>query len=250
MRLSLVPSALVIGSMVPDLPYYLPVPIDRVTTHTAGGVLGLDLVLGYLCFAVWQVLVAPLVVAAAPTSLRGRLAPELPVPWRRHLRGPRALAVLTISLWLGAATHVFWDEFTHANRWGYRHIGWLAAPHGPLVGYLWAQYASGVVGAALIAHSAWRWWRATPLADPQLHPQRVPRLANSSATQVWTAIGLISLVGAVVGCVTAAFAGQGLHRALFRTATWGGGTGLFAVLACALAYCATALPPQVPQDPP
>jgi hypothetical protein len=254
MRSGLVPSALVIGSMVPDLFYYLPLPDDvesRLShhTHTAVGVLGLDLVLGLAVFLIWQVLVAPLAVAVAGPAVRARLAPGLPVPWRRHFAGPRAAGTVLISLWVGAATHVLWDEFTHPGRWGARHLSWLADSHGPLVGYQWAQYASGVVGALLIADAVRRWWRPPPVADGQgeadghePRPQRV--LSRSGLVAVVATIVVAGLAGASVGAVHDWQPTHSIHDALFGLATWGGGATLFAILTCALihAYPANPLP--------
>ena len=45
----LVPAALVIGSMVPDLPYYLPSPVPGSVTHTATGS-WFDLLVGIIAF--------------------------------------------------------------------------------------------------------------------------------------------------------------------------------------------------------
>ena len=82
----LVPSALVIGSITPDLPYYLPGPLTSARTHAASGIVTFDLVLGLLAFLVWHVLLAPTAVALAPAALRERLAPGLPVPAREYVR--------------------------------------------------------------------------------------------------------------------------------------------------------------------
>jgi len=243
-RSGLVSSALVIGSTVPDVFYYLPMPRSiEITlsnrTHTTAGVFGLDLALGLALFLIWQVLVAPLAVAAAPGALRARLAPDLPVPWRRHLAGPKSVLLVVVSLWIGAATHVFWDEFTHPHRLGYRNIRWLATPHGPLIGYAWAQYASGVIGAALIGLWLWFWWRAAPVADPVAHPQRVPALTSRAWAVVATTVIGAGLAGVIAGAVSGWLAEHSVHAVLYRLATWGGGAWLFAILACALIHAVT-----------
>jgi hypothetical protein len=51
LRTPLPPSALVIGSMAPDLPYYLPVDVPF-RTHTALAVVTTDLLLGIVAWAV------------------------------------------------------------------------------------------------------------------------------------------------------------------------------------------------------
>ena len=245
MRSGLVPSALVIGSAVPDVLNYVPIPRSiEVTlsqqTHSAGGVFGIDLALGLVVFLIWQIFVAPLAVAAAPTAVRARLASGLPVPWRAHLAGPRAVLLVVVSLWSGAATHVLWDEFTHAHRLGDRNVSWLATAHGPMMGYQWAQYASSVIGAGLIAHWVWRWCVA-PVAHEVTDPQRVPALPTRAlALAAGTVLGA-GLAGVIAGVATGWQAAHSVHEALYRLATWGGGAFLFAILACAVIHAMTSL---------
>lgn len=226
LRTGLVPSALVIGSMVPDLPYYLPLPVNWSATHSAAGVLGVDLVLGLVAFVVWQVLLAPVAVALAPESVRARLAPDLPVPPAHHVASVRAAALVVASLLVGAATHVVVDEFTHADRWGTDHIAWLAAQQGPLEGYRWLQYAGGLLGAALLVWVVRRWWRE---ASPAPGAQRIPALGPGAARVVIGAVVASTLAGAVIGLASA----DSAREALFLMATWGGGAGLVATLVCA-----------------
>lgn len=230
-RLGLLPSALVIGSMVPDLSYYVPIPVDSGHTHTAAGVFDVDLPLGLLCFAIWQLLVAPMAVAVAPAAVRRRL--PAPAPVRSWLWQPgdlRQALLLVISLVAGAATHVVWDEFTHVGRFGYRHLSWLADQHGPLPGYRWAQYGSGVVGALVLVLAVRHWWRTAPVTDPA----PVSGLSQRTATVVLTSVVLATLGGSGAGLVWAVVHDDGVRRALFLIATWGGGAGLVAVLACSL----------------
>ena len=51
MRGGLVPSALVIGSMAPDFPYYVPIPLGQAATHSVVGVPTADLALALGAFA-------------------------------------------------------------------------------------------------------------------------------------------------------------------------------------------------------
>lgn len=212
--------------MAPDLPYYLPLPVNWSTTHSAAGVVGIDLVLGLVAFAVWQLLLAPVAVALAPESVRARLAPDLPVPPSQHVTSVRAAALVVGSLLVGAATHVLVDEFTHADRWGTDHIAWLASQQGPLEGYRWLQYAGGLLGAALLMWVVGRWWRE---ASPAPGAQRIPALGPGTARVVIGAVVAVSLAGAVAGVAS----GDSVREALFLMATWGGGAGLVATLVCA-----------------
>ena len=227
MRLGLVPSALVIGSMAPDLPYYLPLSIDSAKTHSPVGVFGIDLLLGLLAYAVWRVLVGPLAVAIAPAALRARLPRWVRFRWSAD-PGPALLVIA--SLIAGAATHVLWDEFTHIHRWGYRHVGWLAARHGPMEGYRWAQYGSGVIGGLLIALAVRSWWRSAAVT----RPAPPSALAPGPVVVVLVSVGLATLAGVGAAVARTMMQDTGIRRGLFLVATWGGGAGLVAVLLAAV----------------
>lgn len=93
----LVPSALVIGSMVPDLPYYLPLPVTATLTHSPLGVLGVNVMLGLVALALWHGLLARFLAAISPVRLRERLSrPRVSVIGR--LAAPRCWS----SLWRSA----------------------------------------------------------------------------------------------------------------------------------------------------
>ena len=230
LRTGLVPSALVIGSMIPDLPYYVPLPVASSSTHAPAGIVGVDVVLGLLVFLVWHLWLAPAAVGLAPSALRDRLAPELPVPARRHFRSVKAGVLVLVSLAIGAATHVVWDSFAHARRWGPEHIAWLAAEQGPFRGYTWVQYAGGALGGAVLCAWVARWWVRTP---PRPGCQRVPALGHRTAVIGAALVASCFVLGAVAGL--AAEAGTGTPWLVaFRAFTWGGGAAGGAALLLAV----------------
>ncbi|RKR89645.1 uncharacterized protein DUF4184 [Micromonospora pisi] len=239
MRSGLVPSALVIGSMAPDLPYFVPTTFDGTTTHTLASALTVDVLLGGVAFAVWQAALAPFAIAIAPAALRDRIDSRLPRGATFHLRSLRRVAVLAASLALGAVTHVVWDSFTHLGRWGTRHIGWLAEIHAGLPGYRWAQYASGLIGGAALLGWFVHWWHTStpqPRTDPRTAP--VPR---PLAYAIWAFIGLTTVAGGLLGA-RAHLPESGPYVTAFVVATRGGGAGMIAALVCALCWLARPRP--------
>ncbi|GAB6900969.1 DUF4184 family protein [Kineosporia succinea] len=228
----LVPSALVIGSMTPDLVYYVPLPESARWpvshhTHTVAGIFGLDLVLGLAAFVVWQALIAPLAVAVAPGALRDRLA-ALPVSLRHHVGSVNAVALVVVSQLIGTVTHVLWDEFTHPQRFGTRHVPWLAQWHGPLEGYHWAQYGSGVFGLLAIGWVLARWWRSAPVRP------RSSFLTVRAAALIRVAVVVSTVVGAGIGLAVALSGPVTIGRVGYDVSTYGGGAGAFTVLVCAV----------------
>ena len=209
------PSALVFGSMAPDFPYYAPLPVSGPTTHSWLGVVTVDVVLAALAWAVWRFLVGPAVLALVPPL--GRRLPRLPDEGR--------LVLLPVAFVVGAATHVAWDSFTHSGMWGPAHLAALRATYGPIPGYAWAQYASGLVGGAVLLWWCRRWWRRQPVATvPPQHPWAVPA--------VWTAAAVATLAGTAWGFL----GGGSLHGRAFEAATHGGGAGTAAVVLASAAW--------------
>ncbi|MGY1843456.1 DUF4184 family protein [Modestobacter sp. SYSU DS0875] len=212
LRTPLPASALVAGSIAPDLPYYAPVH-PGFATHTALAVVSVDLALGALLWALWHGVLAAPALTAAPAGLRGRLADVSPGLWRR-LRTPGQAALVVAALLVGAATHVLWDEFTHPGRWGAEHLAVLRDTWAGLPGHRWAQEGSGLAG--LVVLLAWLvvWWRRTaPAPAPDRRGWWAPWLAVATAG---VAAGLTAVPGAAdlrSAAVDAAFRGGGVAAA-------------------------------------
>jgi len=211
LRSPLPASALVIGSITPDLPFYLPVEFPW-RTHTALAVVTTDLVLGLAAWAAWHGLLAEPALAAAPARLRGRVPGPAPGLAARLASAPRVAWTL-LALVVGAATHVVWDEFTHPRRWGPEHVAALAETWGPLPGYRWLQYATSVLGGVALLVWFVRWWRRTPVRPGVRHP---------GVRWAWLLLGVVGTAVAVVAAVGA----PDLGAAIFAGATRGGGVAL------------------------
>jgi hypothetical protein len=74
---------------------------------------------------------------------------------------------VTLSVFLGAVTHVVWDAFTHNEALAVAALPWLRV-HLFSVGnyhvypYKLLQHASTAMGLGLLAWWGWRWTRCTP----------------------------------------------------------------------------------------
>lgn len=223
LRTRLMPAALVIGSTSPDFAFYTRLPVAPSLTHSARGVVTVDLLAGAVLLLTWLLLLRQPVHAAMPLAVRRRW--DLPALRKPSVaRGCSAVAALVV----GASTHVLWDELTHSGGWGPRHVSWLRAEQGPLPGYSWAQNASGVVGALCLLGWTWLWLRRQePRAEVDL---------GGGWSWAWAGT---ALVGAAAGLVAALpsleAAPADLRSASFDGATTGGawaacGAVLLAVL--------------------
>ncbi|WP_165958852.1 DUF4184 family protein [Actinomadura sp. KC345] len=194
-RRPLVPSALVIGSLTPDVPYYLYISGVRDMTHRPLGVVTVDVAIGLVVFAVWHLLAKRPLAALAPDRLRERLPVSAPVSWRW----------VVPSLAIGAASHVLWDAFTHAGA--AEVLPWLAEFVGGITLYMWLQVGSGAAGLAVIAMWLARWVRTAP-------PVPVPVEAARGRLQVFAAAGVLSPAGGLLSALLLS-ADTTLHSLLF-----------------------------------
>lgn len=144
-------AALAAGSMSPDLPYFQPFVDWRLMsppTHGVTGILTWDLLFGMAMWTAWRAGAAPL-HDLVPDPIRNRWRPA---GWPAN---PHAWLLVIVAVLVGAATHVLWDEFTHAGRFGATQIPAIGADYpmawGPFPGYRLLQYASGVIGLAVVA---------------------------------------------------------------------------------------------------
>lgn len=161
-RMGLPVAALVIGSMVPDLPYYLPLPLSFAQTHSITGVLTVDLLLGLCAFVAWHALLARPLLWAAPPGMQRRIPDAERAGLRPRLTSVGAVVGVSVALVVGSLTHVAWDAFTHSGMWGIRTFPELGTPVLGLAAHRWLHLASSALGLLAIAWVVARWWRRAP----------------------------------------------------------------------------------------
>jgi hypothetical protein len=193
----LVPAALIVGSMSPDVPYFLRAtgisvsaqswyePFFNATrTHTPGGALTVALAMALVVYLCLKAAERP-VMTLLPDATGSRRADRAPTP----------VAVssgwVLLSLVIGIATHLVWDSFTHADGWVVENVSALREP---LIGSLSAarvlQHVSTALGLLVIAYVVWR-------RRAQLIPERG---AAARARLAWALAGAAAagLAGAAV----------------------------------------------------
>ena len=200
-RTPLVPAAIAVGAMTPDLPLFVrALPLHYGRTH-AFEWLPATVVLALMLLLVWRCVLRPAVRELSPRLL----AVRLPGQWDRGAGGAlretfglgidpsepatrraplRVIVLLVVSLLLGVVSHIVWDLFTHEGRWGVTAIPALGDDWGPLPGYKWLQHASTALGLVIIgvwmlvwlvrrrpeasvartlpAWVRWTWWLSLP----------------------------------------------------------------------------------------
>jgi len=227
-------AALMVGSVTPDLPYYVPARYGRLMldSHTAMGALWLDVPLGLVALLVGFLLRRPLTVLMSPRS-RSLCLQSM----ERFKEQPRQWLWAPLAVYIGTWTHIIWDAFTHDSGWVVRRVAALSAPItiGAYTGTLChvLQYVSSVAGLLILAI----WYLRL----------RTPPLLDSSNTVVppgsaRVAILLLVLtIGMVIGgfiAMRAGYDGATNYRVIYlmltRSIAWSGvlylGAGLLVLL--------------------
>ncbi|MEV0270815.1 DUF4184 family protein [Hamadaea sp. NPDC050747] len=240
-RVAYVPAALAIGSMIPDLPLFLPQWPSYAFTHSPAGIVSVDAVATCVAVAAYHLFFRAALIQLLPSAIGDR------IPAATRLRHPAYLLWVPVGAAVGASTHAFWDSFTHVRSiaiWG----DWLARPVLGMPLFHLLQYASTVLG--LLALAVWAGWRLR-----RSIPHRPAGLRLSSRTRVATGALLVAatlaggayylatmqrldhlelhLYGAAVGTVTAAAVAVTIYALVFS-----------AVQAAARTISGRALPPR------
>jgi Domain of unknown function (DUF4184) len=152
-------SALVIGSLVPDAEYHLPMPEHfRTHAHSLLGTFSTSLPAGVLLWLIFYWLAAP-VVFLLPSQHREALGPQLKP---RLASIPQTLGV-ALGVLIGAWSHVLWDSFTHARGWIVRHVPLLQRPlfDDGIPAYKGLQYFSSIFGLCVLFYAYNKWIRTS-----------------------------------------------------------------------------------------
>jgi hypothetical protein len=80
-------------------------------SHTIDGLFWFDLPLGLLLAFLFHNIVRDRLFDNLPTFLKSRFSTFKNFNWNRHFK--QNWLVVTISILIGAASHIFWDSFTH-----------------------------------------------------------------------------------------------------------------------------------------
>ena len=201
-------AALVIGSMTPDVGYY----IDRFDlanfAHTLPGSFIACLPIGVIMLFIFYLFARP-VCYALPEPHRQSLfslCPDFPT-------GLTSWAINLLALLLGAWTHNFWDAFTHEHGWFVERIPWLQQPVLRITStnvhmFLLLQELSTLAGFVIVVIVYGRWLRR----------QRPSRSASSESDGwryfFWAAILGLALVISLPTAVHYAIA-ESRHGFLF-----------------------------------
>jgi hypothetical protein len=230
--------ALVAGALAPDVPYFAESLVRGMytygrTAHSTAGVVLVDPLIAAGLTVGWLFVRDP-VLKLLPGRVRERVRTVLGGgpgggsgrPWTARTAG-----WFWASAAAGASTHVIWDAFTHAGRWGVLLVPVLDREFHGMPLFQYAQYGSSA--ASLVLLGAW-WARAVRNASPAAETPLTGDGAARRELPVWArllgAAGIAgaAAVGAGVRCLHWYELYGGTIAGMVPAAMFGGGAGLAA----------------------
>lgn len=159
-------SALVIGSLAPDIPHFLPENfLYRGNSHSFWGLLWFCMPVGCICYLLYHLVFKAPLLSLLPMRIVERLDIT---DFRLGALPASPLTAVLLSLYTGAVTHVVWDAFTHEYAPGVMLVPVLRTRlfdigqfHVHVYNVL--QHFSTAIGLALLSFWSWRWLLRSPV---------------------------------------------------------------------------------------
>ncbi|MEM6432123.1 MAG: DUF4184 family protein [Deinococcota bacterium] len=207
-RSPLVLSALIVGSMSPDVLYFVPGVPSLPLTHSVQGLLLFCLPVSFALLLIYHRLLKRPLLALLPPMIQHKVDVD-----SFQLRTVTQVARATSSILLGALTHIIWDSFTHISGTAVQVLPILQSPIGSFVGeplyvYKLLQYASTVLGGLIVI--VWIGYRVR-LGEARASSPT----AAYSPTRLVVMVTLSMLTGLIYGVVV--FSQQGWQHAVVQT---------------------------------
>lgn len=151
-------TGLIIGSMTPDFEYFFRMKIQSNFSHTISGLFYFDLPAGILLSFVFHNLIRNSLYDNLPKTFRSRLEAFKLFKWNDYFKNH--YFVVIISILIGAASHLLWDSFTHAQGYSVRNFSSLQDSF-EIVGheiviYKLLQHLSSLLGGLFIVLAFFR----------------------------------------------------------------------------------------------
>ena len=117
-------SALVMGSMAPDFEYFIRMKGFSRYSHTWTGLFWFDVPLSIVLLFIYHNLVRNTLIENLPFSFNVRLSAFRNFNWNKYFQ--ENIVTVFISLVIGVASHLVWDDFTHNGGYFVRIIPFLS----------------------------------------------------------------------------------------------------------------------------
>ena len=229
--------ALVIGSMVPDWPLYVPYGPRYQLTHSFPGILLACLPIGFVISIFFQLALKRALYELLPRIFQARLVAYVAAD---PLFGIRPLLMIAAAVSVGATTHIAWDAFTHYGQWGAELVPLLyeritLTGNFSLPVYSLLQHGSTLLGLPIFLLMLAIWFRKS-------REYALPQPLLTSPLRVFWAAALIliplGLMTFILIDLTVATSARDVFRILFFGVTRAGLASLVSLLCYGVFFAA------------
>jgi hypothetical protein len=197
-------SATLIGAMVPDFGLLFPWHVERYETHRAMALFTFCLPVGLFSYWIFDHVIKSPVRELLP---EGAYARSRPFAAAADFASVRQWLVAGCAIFLGAATHLVWDGFTHEGARGARLIPVLDEPivefgSHQMMGARLLQDGTSLIGLAVVFAFICYALRPGRLEPVRSRPLRVME------RRIWILVYLMAAIALTAACYVGARAGE------------------------------------------
>ena len=163
-------SALIVGSIVPDMEFYLSLRETQNFGHSALGVLLFDIPVAYIMCFLFHLVIRNTLIMNSPDIIRKRFTSFIGFDWVAYVKANSSKVFFSIII--GIASHFFLDFFTHQEGFLPFNLSWLARTltfaglKVPVYSFL--QISLSIIGVATILHALLK----LPFEDSLAHVEK------------------------------------------------------------------------------
>lgn len=106
-------TGLITGAIAPDFEYFIRMRIYSIYSHTVSGLFWFDVPMGTLIAFLFNNLIRNSLYDNLPSVINRRLYPYKSFNWNTYFK--KHWPVVLLSILIGACSHLFLDDFTHAQ---------------------------------------------------------------------------------------------------------------------------------------
>ncbi|MCK4493128.1 MAG: DUF4184 family protein [Methylococcales bacterium] len=188
----LVASALIIGSILPDIFSVLPLGISRSFAHSFLGLVCIDVPFGLMVYYLFHLLLSPVIYSIFPVSIQCRISPNLAY----SMLTKTSIFKIILSLLIGSLTHILWDAFTHESGFFVLYFKFFsttlfAVDHHEFKLYRLLQHLSSIIGLLIVIIWIKQWSKKVkhPLIVVFSFPKKLIRMSQISLIALPMIIG-------------------------------------------------------------
>jgi len=145
-------TGLIIGSLTPDFEYFIRMSVRSIYSHTVFGLFWFDLPFGLLLTFIYHLVVRDPLISQLPEILNRKLSTFKYFDWLAYFK--QNWVIVLVSILIGAASHIFWDDFTHPSGYFVGRFGFLqhkiAFGNVRIPVFTILQHLSSIVGGVIV----------------------------------------------------------------------------------------------------